>query len=453
MPGRTCRTEGGYALIEVLISAMLLLTVAAGVFTALDSGARAGAEERHRAQAHSLAEDDQARIRSRPAQCPDSQLNCTTAVESLLTPLTRTVTLGGSRYTIVSRAQFGNETASTNPCSIGTGSRDYLKISSTVTWPSIGSRPAVVASSVMPVPRRAGLQVNIVDRNNNGVPGIGVSGTGPAGFSGTTGATGCVRWSNLPASATYLLSVSAGGRVDENGDPAPGNAPTAPQVTTVRADSVNSVTLMLDFPGRISNIGFRTRNYSNNLATSSADSVVVGFTGKPAKVFDSAGHLITAPPTTGRVTQLTTDPILFPFTSPYFVYAGSCVTNQPPTGQPLGSVTVPPGGSGTLTSPGFIQLPSLQVTVLNNGTGLSGAKVTARDASCNVTRTLTTATDSNGRVQPVGNIGLPFGTYTVCAQNSAGTDRLRTTVALTSAGSTGTPLSIDLRNQPNGTCP
>jgi type II secretory pathway pseudopilin PulG len=453
MPGRTCRTEGGYALIEVLISAMLLLTVAAGVFTALDSGTRASAQERHRAQAHSLAEDDQARIRSRPAQCPGSDLNCTTAVESLLTPQSRIVTQGGTPYTIVSRAQFGNETASTNPCSIGSGSRDYLKISSTVTWPTLGSRPAVVASSLMPVPRRAGLQVNIVDRNNNGVPGIGVSGTGPAGFSGTTGPTGCVRWSNLPASATYLLSVSAGGRVDDNGNPAPGNAPTPALTTSVRADSVNSVTLMLDFPGRISNIGFRTRNYSNGLATSSADSVVVGFTGKPAKVFNSAGHLITAPPTTGRASQITTDPILFPFTSPYFVYAGSCVSNQPPAGQPLGSVIVPPGASGTLASPGFIQLPSLQVTVLNGTSPLANARVTARDASCNVTRTLTTATDANGRVQPVGNIGLPFGTYTVCAQNSAGTDRRTTTVALTSAGSTGTPVSIDLQSQPSGTCP
>ena len=65
----------------------------------------------------------------------------------------------------------------------------------------------------------------------------------------------------------------------------------------------------------------------------------------------------------------------------------------------LGNSTVPAAGAGTLAAPGYIQLPSLQVTVWSGtstapGSRLSAAKVTARDTGCNFTRTLTTSTNS-----------------------------------------------------------
>jgi hypothetical protein len=125
----------------------------------------------------------------------------------------------------------------------------------------------------------------------------------------------------------------------------------------------------------------------------------------------------------------------------------------------LGNATVPVGGAGGLAAPGYIQLPSLQVTVWSGTSGspgsrLSAAKVTAKDTGCNVTRTLTTSTNTNGQVPNGGDIGLPYGTYDVCAQNSAGTDkRIITGVALTTVGSTGTTLDVFLGSQPNGTCP
>ena len=56
--------EGGFALIEVLISALLLAIVAAGVFTAFDATTRATARERYRARANALAEQDLERTRS-----------------------------------------------------------------------------------------------------------------------------------------------------------------------------------------------------------------------------------------------------------------------------------------------------------------------------------------------------------------------------------------------------
>jgi hypothetical protein len=180
--------------------------------------------------------------------------------------------------------------------------------------------------------------------------------------------------------------------------------------------------------------------------------VIVSNTGmQTAKQFTPVGG--------GRATSLSTTSTLFPFTSPYAVYAGTCSSDNPPAGPMLGNSTVPVGGAGTLASPGYIQLPSLQVNVWSGtstvpGSKLSGAKVTARDTGCNVTRTLTTSTNANGQIPVGGDIGLPYGTYDVCAQNSAGTDkRTMTGVALTSAGATGTNLDIYLGGQPAGTCP
>ena len=55
---------------------------------------------------------------------------------------TRTTTLDGQTYTIRSQTTFGTETATTSTCASGTGSRDTLQVTSTVTWASIGTRPA-----------------------------------------------------------------------------------------------------------------------------------------------------------------------------------------------------------------------------------------------------------------------------------------------------------------------
>jgi hypothetical protein len=135
----------------------------------------------------------------------------------------------------------------------------------------------------------------------------------------------------------------------------------------------------------------------------------------------------------------------------------------------LGNASVTPGGSAALLSPGYIQLPSLQVTVFSGsssllpGSAVSTARVTARDTAsgCNITRALTPAGGTNAAGQvPIappagGDIGLPYGTYDVCASNAAKTaHRTVTGIALTSAGSTGTPLAIYLgAGTTSGNCP
>jgi hypothetical protein len=255
-----------------------------------------------------------------------------------------------------------------------------------------------------------------------------------------------VLWRNIPA-GNYSLSFggAATGKVDPDG------APPNPQTVSVVSGSTNTVEYVYDSPGRIQDIAFTTRDYANALRPITWDSVVVDHTGMTtARVFGSPPAL-----------NITTPSSLFPFTSPYSVYAGTCGDNNPGSGLGLGSSVVPVGG--TVTGP-TLQLPSLQVTLWSGtssspGSRVSGGDVTVRDNDCGVTRTLTTNTNSQGQVpndaagRPM--IGLPYGQdYEVCANNAAQNDRRRITgQQLTSSGSTGTVLNVYLGGQPSGTCP
>ena len=449
---RIGRDEAGIAIVEVLVSALVLLVFSVGIFTVLTGATRATAQERHRAQANALAEQELERVRSlRIADLVN--LNSTRRVLDDGTQLTGVCPTTGPQsrqtcYTITSVAQFQNEPAATSGCSAGSGSRDYLLLRVSVSWTGMGVlHPVTAATIVSPpsgslVPNSGSVLVNVTDSRNVGIQNVALSGTGTAGsFSGSTGPTGCVLWRNVPV-GTYTMSVGgvASAMVDQNG-----NTPPA-QTVSVVDQGTNTVNLQYDRPGSIQNITFRTRDYANNVVTSSADSVIVSNTGMSVnKQFTPPGGV--------RATSITTTATLFPFTSPYAVYAGTCASNNPPAGPMLGNATVPVAGAGTLASPGYIQLPSLQVTVKNGTPAVSGATVTARDTGCNVTRTLTTSTNSNGQVPAGGDIGLPYGTYSVCA-TAGGKKRTVSPVALTSVGSTGTAVTVDLNGAGSGTtCP
>ena len=251
--------------------------------------------------------------------------------------------------------------------------------------------------------------------------------------------------------------MTAGGAAAGMVDP-DGNAPAA-QTVSVVDQATNTVNLQYDRPGSIQGINFRTRTYGGTLVTSTADTAVLSQSGMTqVKVYGTPGGT--------RQTTFNTGTNLFPFTSPYTVYAGSCTANDP-TADPTatgayGSATVPAGGSANLASPGYVQLPSLLVTLwsgtssVSPGTRVSGGDVTVQEVGsptgCGVTRTLTTSTNTNGQVPVAGDVGLPYGTYNVCANNSAATDR-RVISSVAVHSTSGTNLDIYLGSQPAGTCP
>jgi Tfp pilus assembly protein PilV len=426
---RISRDDRGIALVEALVSAMVLIIVSLGVFTAFSASSRATAQERHRARANDLAQQDLERIRSLPYGCPMTDRNCTYSIVSLITPQSKPVTLDGTTYTVTSRAQFLTETPTTSACVTGPDSRDYLQISSTITWPNMGGRPAVTAvSATSPpsgsvVPNTGSLLVTVTDSRGAGIPGVALSGSGPATFNGTTGTSGCVQWRNLPVNsdgtaATYTMSISgvAASKVDKNGNPP--NLPQPKQVSVV-PQGTTTEPLMFDTPGSLS-VNFKTLSYGNGgLTNSSADSVAVHHS-----VMD-LDKWYSVPARAFTIGTPTSPAVLFPFPSPYSVYAGTCLANNPdPQSQgslAVASPIVPIGGAAPTKT---VQLPALHLTVKDGtsavpGSAVPNATVTVKDldTGCgSVMRTMTT--NSSGQL---ADPGLPYGTYEVCASALYGT--------------------------------
>lgn len=393
-------------MIEAVVSAILVVMVAVGLLTAFEAAGRSTSEERNRARAHSIAQADLARMRTMRISAL-SNLN-----------QTRTVTQDGTSYEVVSRGEFQTDATGTASCQAGTASADYIRISSTVRWRTIGSRPPVMSQSLVAPPNGSispntgSLAVGIEDSRNAGLPGVNLAGTGAGTFSGVTGANGCAIFGNLPAGA-YTLSVTGSDLVDRNGNP------PAPVSTSVVAEGTNTVVLQYDTPGSIP-VTFTT-NVGGNLVESSADSVVAFNSGMSlAKAFE-------APDGPAAEVSATS---LFPFTSPYTVYAGTCEGNNPnpdddpdpPTAAAMASVLVPQGAGAPTT----IQLPALHLTVQSGanpqspGAPVSGARVRLGDTNCDADaggpymRTFTT--NAAGQLP---DPGLPYGSYDLCVDDGA----------------------------------
>ncbi len=207
------RGQEGFALIEVLVSAVIAVTITGAVIGLLNATGRAAAEERHRTQAYAIAQEDQAQLRA--MRIP--------ALKNL--NRTRTVTLNGTPYTVNSTASFVNDVNQGTPiCGSGTASADYVKINTTVTWPSIRSRPPVVIQSIVSPPNGSldptlgSLAVTATNASGGPISGVGLSASGACNFSGSTDSNGCAIFSDKTV-GTYTLTPTLGsGFVDVDGN-------------------------------------------------------------------------------------------------------------------------------------------------------------------------------------------------------------------------------------------
>jgi Tfp pilus assembly protein PilV len=427
-------------LIEILVSAIIVLIVAAAVFSLLNATARSAAEERHRSEAYAVAQEDQARLRSLRI----SELNRLNE--------TRIVTLNGTPFSVTSTGVFVNDTTTSSSCTSGASSADYVKVATSISWPSRGSRPAVTLRSIISPangsldPSHGTLTITATNAAGGPIPGVGLTGTGAGTFSGSTDSSGCAVFADQP-SGNYTLTPSgvAAGLVDKDGK-TPG-----PLTVGVLGGATNSVTLLYDLPGFIKEVTFQTKKANGELINSSADSIVVFNTGMTqGKVFGTPGGT--------RLPKIEASS-LFPFTSPDTVYAGACGGNNPnPTGETnppgaaaMASVLVPANGPAPNPT---LRLPALYLTVKNGASVIGGAKVTVSDNNCSTSgspvKRIYTTTAAGSLASPTDSTkedpGLPWSTYSLCASATvSGTPRrnFATNVAVQSL-TTGTSLTIDL---------
>lgn len=409
MPIRTgrdlhARSEGGFSLVELIVAAAILIIAVLGIFTALESVGRAGADERARAVAYQLAQEDQSRMRAMKAT-------------ALLGPnqngfaQTRTTTVDDTEFTIRSTSRITADATGTESCAADSASADYLSINSTVTWPTMDVKPVTIQSIITPNsgsfdPDTGALAISVLNGQGEGIPGVPVSGSGPGSFSGVTGETGCIIFANLPR-GSYTVTPTASGLVDQDGDAA------GPKPASVLAGATNTLVLQLDQPGEIE-VNFKTRVPGTTTPQPSTVDTVRAFnTGMTTG--ETFGTL------NDRVASMTLGP-LFPFGSFDSVYAGTCDENVPDPTSPHSAIADVQVSPGTRAGPVTITVPAMDITVrtgtssTNQGSLMSGAKVVITDRDCPNTKR-TTFTNSSGKLP---DPGLPWSSYDLCVSGRVG---------------------------------
>jgi len=170
------RDESGMGLIEVMVSAVLTVVIALAIFSSLDNASATSGLNRSRAIAAGLAQQDLERMRSLKV----AQLSGLSA--------TAPAVVDGVTYQVSSSSEWVSDAsgAPAEGCSAADGRADYLKITSSVTWPVMqGRNPVSVSSLVAPPngsfgPTQGSLLVRINDRNGAGSPSLAVNVSGPS---------------------------------------------------------------------------------------------------------------------------------------------------------------------------------------------------------------------------------------------------------------------------------
>jgi Tfp pilus assembly protein PilV len=385
--------EAGSLLIETMVSAVIVLLVGAGVMSMMDRGSQLSAEQRLLATAANLAQSEQERLRAYSVGSLSNLRNETP-------PQSRTV--NGVTYTITSRTDWIDEGLTTGTCTTAAGTPDYMKLTTSVTYPTIGKRKPITLESLVAPPARtfgpneASLSVHV---KNGQVPAAPIAGltlnlTGAKTLSDVTSADGCVLWGFLPATGTYTVTGSIPGHVTPEGSPTitktynnlPGNQTTA-------------FSSEYDLPGGIRATFTTKRSASAPVTSTAPQKAMVDHTDARfvAKAFNVTGDALDSGLT------------LWPFSSPYSIYAGSCTSAVPPTAN-LGSALAV---VGAMSSPAAVQIPALNIHVHKSGVNVTNA--TVKVTSCG-----TTYTRQTGAAGLVDDPGFPYGdNLAVCVSDGS----------------------------------
>ena len=379
-------------LIEVLVSAMLVALIAIGTFSGIDASNRLSRDQRVRAQAVTLAQQDEERLRSlSSAQLAELSEE-------------HTVTFQKTKYTITSSSEFVSDSSGEGSCTSSSANADYYSTQSEVTWDGMGPRPPVVQTGIVAPPAGGELTVLVEDDRGGKVAGMSVTGTGAASLSGTTGSKGCLVFGPLEE-GTYSINAKQTGYVGVNGE---SEVPVTSRSVTLTGQTTSSKTLVFNKAGAI----------IAKLTTAPASlgpAETVNVMAANSEMSSNPRQLIEKPSgwSTGSITSATN---YFPFADGYEVYAGTCEANSPLSfGTEPKGWSLEPGETATreVIEPGLIVL-------MRKGSTKTEALVTKpevwiKDVGCKgeYTKMATEASPTASK----GDLtypGLPYGKYNVC---------------------------------------
>ncbi|HEY5285854.1 MAG TPA: carboxypeptidase regulatory-like domain-containing protein [Solirubrobacteraceae bacterium] len=410
-------SERGDTLIEVVISAALISLVVIAVLFGLDSTNRATASSRARSQADALAQQDEERLRSEP-------IKQVSEIERK-----ETVKVGSTIYTITTTSKYIADATSTASCTSSVAKADYLKTISTVTWPSMGPSGGVIETGVISPPADSALIVQ-VEESGTPLAGATVVAKGPAPSSSVheleTSSNGCAILALAPGE--YTINVSKTGYVDPNGYANTEKDLSVTKTVYLPAETTSKEGYNLGLAGKL-----KVKFTEGSTATpSEGDSFVAYNTGM------SEPRTLPEPSTVGTYSSsIETPSSIFPFTTEYTVYAGTCAADLPTkNGQSKNpEVPVGPGKTGEVNVP----LAPINIKVLESKGApekiVSGATVLLEDTGCKTVRTLTT-TSAGALSRPA----MPFGTYSLCVTATVAGKPREYTESISNNNLSGTPL-------------
>ncbi len=368
---RRAGQEHGFTLIEIVVSALIVVLIATAVGQALISGGHMSGYQLARSQADQLAQQDQERLRGLSAK----------QLEGLSTVQTNYATVGGTKYTVTSQATLLS-TGGTNSCTTsGTSAVAYFHTVSTVAWSDTNGSHSLNEDSLITPPAGGALLAQVQDQTGSALSGISVTATGQStggdSEGATTDASGCVIFTGL-ATDTYNLSFSgvSGTYVDKDG-----NTPVTDTATVSESGTANPT----GNPEVMGLAGLVTANFATQAYTSNTGTTVGTVAGQYADGLSwygagntrsmSAFKDVTASGT-GASSLSTSALFPFAFTGPpvsyasnYHVWAGRCLGEEAPSG--YDTVSVSPGSTPTAT----VAEPALNLVVEYNGSRVAPSDV------------------------------------------------------------------------------
>lgn len=442
---RRLASERGDTLVEIMLGAILVALVAGATLTGYAQVAHMTSTQRHRVEADALAELDQARLRTLTI----TQLAGVQGNRSV------SESVDGTSYTIASKSQYVSGTNAAMSCTTGptTTTADEVEITSTVTWsPGNDSRLPVIIHGLVTPAEGGSMVITAVDQNGVGLAGVTATPAGPTTVSPlATDSNGCAIFGGL-AGGSYTVGFADPGYVDVNG-----NANPSQTKTVIPTETAGPVNVQMGQAATI-NATFST-TYGGSTVAATADQILAtqNLMTPAFRVFGTRSTL-TSNTFSASVTTAAT---IFPFTSAYLVFAGGCADPLTPASAKK-SVIATPGGTFPVTLPE----PAMLVMVWSGTPSSPGSLVSTKpdvtvtdtDAACGSAEDYPPSQVPTASAGALASPGLPYGTYSVCADASiAGTFQRNTGTVANTSYTAGNTVNIYLGSgapgRVSGKCP
>ncbi len=393
------REQRGSMLVEVLVGSVLLVSASAAMLEGLHGAQDTGQRNKSRSVSSSLSQQDQERMRAMPIEDLSNYRE------------TRNITVAGAPYQVESQAEWVRDSSGVVSCTNDTSQAQYLKITSSTTS-NVQETPIVETSIVAPArgtfsATDGTAAVQVVDRDQNPIPGVRVDLDGPQSLSDTTNDEGCVVFGFVPQ-GPWQISVASLGLIGTDG--------TQPFNTGIGVVGGTTALkqIQLDEPSSIKAI--IATNVGSPLTTPGVKSISVNNAQLPSPGWKTASAA--TPQASFNVNSL------FPFKDGYGVYAGTCADNNPTkwdsdyfTTLGTAAFVVPtPGASSTVT----VVAPTITAYVKNLPSGKKASVFyQSADSTCTESYPVaTTPTSASSSTTYNASTVMPWGRFKVCIDDS-----------------------------------